>query len=296
MRFGLGLPIVQQLPGRAQPWESEAAGPELVRIATVAERVGFAHVACSDHIAVPRSRADQMGAPWYDAAVTLAFLGGATTHIQLLSHVVVLPYRHPLVTAKAFATLDRLSNGRLILGVGSGHLKPEFKILGVPYERRGALTDEYLQAIRASWTTAVAEFHGRTVHFADVIVDPRPVVRPSGRVGPPIWIGGNSLAAVRRAARYGDGWIPWQVTLAEFASAAECGREIAAAAGREGTLELVAPLTVSTEDDGNIVRRCIEEWRQAGATSFHVGLQHRSLAELLERIEWFAADVMQQVR
>jgi probable F420-dependent oxidoreductase len=290
--FGLGLPVVQQLPDRAQEWERRAGGAELVRTATTAERLGFAHVSCSDHVLVPCSRAAEMGAPWYDAAVTLAFLGGATSRIELLSHVLILPYRHPLVVAKAFGTLDRLTNGRLVMGVGSGHLKPEFKVLGVPYERRGALTDEYMQAIRAAWASDVARFEGPTIRFADVRVEPRPGARANGRPGPPIWIGGNSMAAVRRAARHGDGWIPWRVTPAEFAVAVGRAREIARAARREERLEFVAPLTVSTSDGRSAVCQRVDEWQHAGATRFHVGFAHRSFEEFLARIEWFSTAVI----
>src|SRR5881628_20083 len=138
-RFGLGLPGVQQIPSRSQPWEREVGGAELVEAGRAAELAGFAWVSCSDHVLVPASRADTMGATWYDAGSTLAFVAGATTRIALLSHVLVLPYRHPLVVAKQYGTLDHLSGGRLILGVGSGHLKPEFTVLGADFDRREVL-------------------------------------------------------------------------------------------------------------------------------------------------------------
>ena len=288
VRFGLGLPIVQQVPMRAQAWEANAGGPELVRIAQAADGLGFTHLSASDHVLVPRSRADAMGAPWYDAAVTLAFLAGVTQRIRLLSHVIVLPYRHPLLVAKAFGTLDHLSRGRVILGVGSGHLKPEFRILGAPYERRGAISDEYLQAIAAAWEKEVAEFRGETVSFRDVLVAPRPVQRPR----PPIWVGGNSPAVVRRAARYADGWIPWQLGPEEFGAAVARAAKIAGEAGRTTPLDFVAPMTISTTDKTADALQQVRAWRAAGATSFHVGLANRSLDEFLERMEWFAGEVM----
>ena len=284
--FGTALPAVQQIPSRARPWEREVGGPEILEAARVAERSGFGYVSCSDHVLVPVSRAAAMGATWYDAGSTLAFVAGATARIRLLSHVLVLPYRHPLVVAKQYGTLAHLSGGRVILGVGSGHLKPEFTVLGADYDRRGRVSDEYIQAIAAAWTNEVARFEGETVAFRDVMVSPRPARRP------PIWVGGNSRAAVRRAARYGDGWIPWELTSAEFASAVVHAKHARAEVGRPNDLTLVAPLAVTetvTRDD--LLRR-IDEWRKAGATALHVGIDATSFPQFLERLEWFGTHVI----
>jgi len=287
-RFGLGLPGVQQIPSRSQPWEREVGGAELVEAGRAAERAGFAWVSCSDHVLVPASRADTMGATWYDAGSTLAFVAGATERIALLSHVLVLPYRHPLVVAKQYGTLDHLSGGRLILGVGSGHLKPEFAVLGADYARRGRVTDEYIHAITAAWEQEVAGFDGQTVAFRDVMVAPRVARRPR----PPIWVGGNSRAAVRRAARHADGWIPWQLTPDDFAAAAAYAR---AERTTTAPFELVAPLAVAPDAASTSVVEQAGRWLAAGATSFHVGLGARSLTEFLERVAWFAREVMPQV-
>lgn len=286
--FGLGLPIVQQVPPWAQAWETAAGGAELIRIAQAADRLGFAHVSCSDHVLVPQSRAKATGRLWYDAAVTLAFLAGVTERIRLLSHVTVLPYRHPLITAKAFATLDHLSHGRVILGVGTGHLEPEFKVLGVPYAERGKITDEYLRALIAAWEQEVPQFRGRTIAFADICVEPRPAQRPR----PPIWVGGNTPAAVRRAARHADGWIPWRIEPPDFGAAVVRARAITDEVGRRRPFECVAPLHIAWNDGLDDACSRIETWRQVGATSFHVGLATRSLDELLGRMEWFAHEVM----
>src|SRR5262245_55019945 len=220
--FGVALPAVPQIPARAQAWERAVGGAEILEAARVAERAGFAWVSCSDHVAVPVSRAAAMGAVWYDAGSTLAFVAGATSRIRLLSHVLVLPYRHPLVVAKQYGTLDHLSGSRVILGVGSGHLKPEFRVLGADFARRGLVSDEYIAAIAAAWTAAVAALEGKTVAFRDVVISPRVRQRPH----PPIWVGGNSTAAVRRAARHGDGWVPWELTPDECAAAAERARTL----------------------------------------------------------------------
>ncbi len=287
MRFGLSLPVIQQIPGRAQPWEMVAGGPELLTVARHADRLGFDHISTCDHVAIAQAHAATAGTVWYDPAVTLAYLASATTRVRLLSHVIVLPYRHPLLVAKAFATLDHLSDGRVILGVGCGHLKSEFRTLGVPFEARGVLSDEYLQAIRVAWTDEAASFNGQFVQFQDVVVAPRPRQQPH----PPIWVGGNSRAAVRRAVRYGDGWIPWMVTPAQFARAVTDARNLAEAGGRVAPLACVAPLTVGAADEPDAIRAQVREWRDAGADACHVGLVHTSLGHLLERMSAFAAAV-----
>jgi len=284
MKFGLSMPIVQQIPSRTQAWEMSAGAAEMRRVARAADRLGFSHLSACDHIAIPQSYASSAGTVWYDAAVTLGFVAAVTERIRLLSHVVVLPYRHPLAIAKAYATLDRLSDGRVILGVGSGHLKPEFRTLGVKYEDRGRISDEYLQAIQIAWEHETATFSGRFVQFHDVTVAPRPCQQPR----PAVWVGGNSRAAVRRAAYFADGWIPWMITPAAYASLVAYAREVRDSSGRNAPLEFVAPLTVGVHDQPGEVAAGIEQWTAAGATSFHVGFAHTSLDHLLDRMAMFA--------
>jgi probable F420-dependent oxidoreductase len=291
VQFGTSLPAVQQIPSRARPWEREVGGAEVVEAARAAERAGFAWVSCSDHVAVPASRAGAMGATWYDAGSALAFVAGATARIRLLSHVLVLPYRHPLLVAKQYGTLDHLSDGRVILGVGSGHLKPEFRVLGADFSRRGLVTDEYIAAIVAAWTGEVAAFDGKTVAFRDVMVSPRVRRRPH----PPIWVGGNSAAAVRRAARHGDGWVPWELTPEECAAAVEQAGRVRAAAGRSRPFEVVAPLAVPPDAPPRDLIAAAARWRKAGATAFHAGIAAESFRELLARLAWFGAEVIPHV-
>ena len=288
--FGTSLPGVQQIPARMATWERTVGGTEIVATAQAAEAAGFAWVSCSDHVAVPASRAAAMGATWYDAGSTLAFVAGATMRIRLLSHVLVLPYRHPLLVAKQFGTLDHLSGGRVILGVGSGHLKPEFNVLRADYERRGLVSDEYVRAIAAAWLEEVAAFEGATVAFRDVMVAPRVAQRPR----PPIWVGGNSRAAVRRAARYADGWVPWELTPEACRDAGALARRIRAEAALPDVFELVAPLAVPADASADDVVARIEAWRQAGATAFHVGIAAASFAALLDRLAWFGRAVISQ--
>ncbi len=290
-RFGTSLPAIQQIPSRVRPWERDAGGREILRAAQAAEAAGFDWVSCSDHPMVPVSRADVMGPTWYDAGSTLAFVAGATSRIRLLSHVLVLPYRHPLLVAKQYGTLDHLSGGRVILGVGSGHLKAEFKTLGADFERRGRVSDEYLRAIAVAWEQEVAAFQGETIAFRDLMVSPRVTQRPR----PPFWVGGNSRAALRRAARLGEGWVPWQLGPEEFAALAEQARRLRDQSGRSGAFELVAPLAAAADATAEAVVAEATRWRAAGATAFHVGLGAESFPHYLDRLAWFAAQVVPRV-
>lgn len=202
--FGLQLPVAAQSTVFAQPWEAAAGPPELRRVAEAADRAGFFYVAVCDHVCVPRAHANAMSTVWYDAVATLGFLAAATTRVRLLSYVWVAAYRHPLQTAKAFLTLDALSGGRAILGVGAGHLQGEFETLGVDFGRRGQLLDDAIDVITKAFLDEYPEHVGPIWTVRDVGLRPRPVQQPR----PPIWIGGNTPAALRRAAARGDGWLP----------------------------------------------------------------------------------------
>jgi len=287
-QFGIGLPIVQQVPGQAQAWEAGGGAAELLEVARAADRLGFAWIACSDHVAIPASYASSMGAIWYEPATTLAFLAAATARVRLLSHVLVLPYRHPLLAAKMLATLDALSGGRAIIGTGSGHLKPEFRSLGLDHQARAAISDEYLRGLAAALEQEVSSFAGDVVRWRDMLVAPRPAQRPR----PPIWVGGNTDAVARRAGRHGDGWIPWQITPTDFAARAGIARAAYEKSGRAGPFALVAPLHAGRVGDSDAVRGEIADWRGRGATAFHVGFTHRSAADLVALLERFSSEVI----
>jgi probable F420-dependent oxidoreductase len=176
----------------------------LARWTTLAETLGYHFVMISDHVAVTPDVHARYPAPIYDPFTTLGWLAAITRRVELGTTVIVLPYRHPLETARMAANVDRLSGGRLIFGIGAGWARQEFEALGVPFERRGAMTDDYLAAIKTLWTQDMATHAGRFVSFKDVRTAPRPLRSPH----PPIWVGGASDAALRRAARHGDAWHP----------------------------------------------------------------------------------------
>ncbi|GAB2976511.1 LLM class F420-dependent oxidoreductase [Streptomyces pseudoechinosporeus] len=202
--YGMQLPIQSQSTIYAEAWEAAAGPDDLVEIARTADRSGFAYLASCDHVAIPRRLAAAMSTVWYDPVATLAFLASVTERVRLLSHVAVIGLRHPLITAKQYATLDHLSSGRLILGVGAGHVQEEFEALGADFERRGSVLDESIDALRSALgPDEFPEHHGKLYDFEGLGQRPRPA-----QAQVPVWVGGSSPAAVRRAAVKGDGWLP----------------------------------------------------------------------------------------
>jgi probable F420-dependent oxidoreductase len=212
MAYGLQLPV-QALSARvAMPWEQAGGVDDMVRVAQACDEAGFLYVAACHHIAIPREPAEIMSTQWFDPIATLAHVAAHTRRTRLMTNVYVAPYRHPLDSAKAFATLDALSGGRLIVGIGAGHVEGEFGALGVPFGERGARTDAALTTIVDALTN---EWTGPAERGADEQVGQRP--RPVQRPHPPIWIGGSGRPALRRVAHLGDGWIPQATPLDQLA-------------------------------------------------------------------------------
>ena len=180
-------------------------GPDaLLRWAQIAETLGYHSVMISDHVAITPSVRQRYPEPYYDTFTTLAWLAGQTRKVLLGTTVCVLPYRHPILTARLTANLDQLSGGRLIFGVGVGNARDEFEALSLPYERRGRMANECLAAILALWSgNSSVSFKGRLISFGDVSGS-APLQQPH----PPIWVGGASEGALKRAVVYGQAWHP----------------------------------------------------------------------------------------
>jgi probable F420-dependent oxidoreductase len=202
--YGMQLPIQSQSTLYVAEWETTSGPEEMARIAQCAEAAGFFYVGVCDHTAIPRRLAPTMGTVWYDTTATLGWLAGVTSSIHLLSHVLVLAQRHPLRAAKELATLDVLSGGRLIVGVGAGHVQEEYDVLTGDFAERGRHTDEAVHALALAFVEEFPILPGPRFPASDLGVAPRPVQQPR----PPIWIGGSSGPAIRRAALLGDGWLP----------------------------------------------------------------------------------------
>jgi probable F420-dependent oxidoreductase len=224
------------------------AAPEvMVPAAQAAEAAGYESLWCGEHVALPDPRTPASPLPpqhaTLDPVVAFAHLAAATKQIRLATGIIILPQRNPVVLAKELTTLDVLSQGRLIFGVGVGYLKEEFEAIGVPFAERGARTDENLAAILALWTMEKPAFAGRFVRFSSVDAQPRPVQRPH----PPIVVGGWSEAAFRRAARSANGWYGFNMDVETAAKHLAALRAILAEADRPAAL---GPLEISITPPG----------------------------------------------
>ncbi|MEU8502604.1 TIGR03619 family F420-dependent LLM class oxidoreductase [Streptomyces lavendulae] len=300
LAYGMQLPVQSQSTLYAEPWEASAGAADLAEVARAADRAGFGYLATCDHVAIPRRLAGPMSTIWYDPVATLAFLAGITERVRLLSHVAVVGLRHPLVTAKQYATLDHLSGGRLILGVGAGHVQEEFEVLGADFPRRGALLDETLDALRAALgPEEFPEFEGERFSFRDLGQLPRPAQE---RI--PVWIGGSSPAAVRRAAERGDGWLPQGDPRGKLPAQIARIKELRAAAGVPGPVEFgaITEALYVGEPAWDTGRRALtgkaealaeslREYRALGVDQIQVRFRSRDRAELTDQITAFGAEV-----
>lgn len=222
-------------------------GATYAAVAQAAEKAGFDFLSVSDHLIVPRDLTSKypyvengaFGAAHghcLDQLSTIAYLAGVTERLRLLTSVLVAPHRHAMLTAKMLSTIDVLSAGRLIVGVGAGWMREEIELLGGSFTDRGKVTDETLEALRRLWTEEFPSYQGEHVRFGEVIFAPRPVQKPS----PPIWVGGESAPALRRAIRFGDVWYPGNNsqrraldTPPRVAAGYEVARHMCEAAGRD---------------------------------------------------------------
>jgi probable F420-dependent oxidoreductase len=205
MKLSFSMPNMVRLKAMAQPWEREVTGADQQCLARWAEELGFEMICVPEHHIIPRAHVELSGAHYFSAYPGMAFFAGATSRIRVNSSIAILPVQHPIVSAKALATIDWMSGGRLTVTFGVGWLKEEFDLLGVSFHERGARADEYIQAMLALWTQENPEFEGKYVSFRDVAFEPKPVQRPH----PPVWFGGDAEPVLRRVARYGSGWWPF---------------------------------------------------------------------------------------
>lgn len=312
MEFGLHLPASS----------ATVKAEELVRFAQQAEALGFYCLTVADHVIVPKNISvpypytvdgKYPGTGYHlETLMTMGYLAGATQRIRFVTSVMILPYRNPIVTAKMLASLDVLSGGRVIVGAGVGWMKEEFETIRTePFEERGKVTDEYIAAFRELWTSDNPNFNGKYCRFSNIAFLPKPVQKPSI----PIWIGGHSKQAIRRAARLGDGWHPIggvptiPLEPEDIVKDMSMLREYAEKAGRD-------PKTIRVALKGSLFDRekqitpgkrrrfigsaeevasDIREYRAAGVDTMIFDVRRPNINETMERMEWMAKEVFGKV-
>ena len=281
MRFGVSLPN----------YGIHASRDALVAVAKAADELGYYSIWAAERLIVPRPP----NQPWsklnptaYEPLMTLAFLAGITEKVKLGTNIVVAPFRRPLVLAKQAVALDRLSEGRLILGLGLGWMAEGFKAVGVPMEQRGTRTDETIHLLRRLWEEPNPSFEGKYTKFPQIHFEPKPAQR---RV--PIWIGGNSDAALRRAVELGDGWTPTSLDVDQLADRIGLLRK--EATKRQRPLEQIV-LSYNSRFDGtkdtSRMKQDLETYQNLGVNHFWPVFTFETLEELLDQMRIFAEQVM----
>jgi probable F420-dependent oxidoreductase len=247
MKFAFGMPHLIRLKAIMQPWEASVTGADQTRLARRADELGYDMISTPEHFIIPNEHVELSGPHHFHAAAAQGYFAGATKRIRINSSIAILPLQHPIVTAKALATLDWMSSGRIIATFGVGWLEKEFEILGVPFHERGRMSDEYLAAIIELWTKDSPEFEGKYVSFKNVAFEPKPVQKPHL----PIWMGGDSDAALKRTARFASGWWPF------LTKPQDIGARIAfiksQPAWKGGHLEVMYGLATSRVGEGHVV-------------------------------------------
>lgn len=292
MRYGVAIPQANQF-----------ATPDAIRaVSRAVEELGFDSLWVSDHIIVPEGSGyipEFMAEP----LATLAFAAAETSHVTIGTSVLILPYRDPVFSAKFLSTVDYLSNGRLIVGVGAGWLEQEFEAMSVPFEERGPRTDEAIRVMRNLWETETSSFEGRWKRYTKMRMFPKGSASRRGTI--PIWVGGGGEASIRRAAELGDGWHPINLSPEQLKGGVARYKALCEQYGRQpGPICLRHmpggrttpsgsrwPLTGSAEEQAADIR----EWAEAGLDELMLSLPARSLTELVQTLRRFMREVAPRV-
>jgi probable F420-dependent oxidoreductase len=269
-----------------------AAPAALAEVARAAEAAGFDSVWTGEHVVLPDPQTPPSPLPaefpMLDPAVALAYAAAHTSSIRLATGIIILPQRNPLVLAKELASVDVLSGGRLVVGLGIGYLEPEFRALGVSFEKKGRRTVEYLEAMLAIWGEGAVEYHGQFAGFSGVKARPLPLQRPH----PPIVFGGASAAAYRRALRYADGWYGFNL---DPEQAASCLREIDATERRVGRPAGLGRLETSVTPIGEVSADAAKRYRDAGVDRLVLFFPTLDAGELLRFVSRAGQDLVGRI-
>jgi probable F420-dependent oxidoreductase len=273
--------VLTLLPRAHARWEETGTLADVVDIALEAERLGYHHLTCSEHVAIPVDVAETRGGRYWDPLATFGFIAARTETIRLATHVLVLGYHHPLEIAKRYGTLDVVSGGRLLLGVGVGSLEPEFTLLDAPFEDRGARADDAMRALRAALSQPRPVYHGTVYDFEGFVVDPC-----AQQAEVPMWVGGRTARSLRRAVELADGWAPFGLNRDEIATMLEHARATDAWSKRTTPVEVVLqterPLDPIAEPER--VAETVRRLTETGATALNVRFVHHSPAHYREQL------------
>lgn len=277
LALGIVTPVLTMLPGAHAHWEETATFADVAALVHTADRLGYHHCTCSEHVAVPESVAAVRGSRYYDPLAVFGALAATTSSIRFATHVLVLGYHHPLEIAKRYGTLDVVSGGRVVLGVGVGSLQEEFALLDAPFADRGARADDALRALRAALSQSLPTYDGPHYSFTGMIVDP-----PAVQAHVPLWVGGRTFRSWRRAVALGDGWAPFGLRTAEIAAMLErlpppSERPFAVVLQPERPLDPVAEPGRTAEQ--------LARFAAAGATAVNARFVHHSAAHYAEQLE-----------
>ena len=278
MRLAIATPVVTNVAGAPLTWERDASIEEVARVAETADRLGYHHLTCSEHIGIPATEAGRRGSRYWDPLATLGYVAARTSRIRLATMTLVLGYHHPLAIVKRYGTLDHVSGGRVILGVGVGTLREEFDLLGAPFDDRGDRADDALRALRAGLSSNEPVYAGKYFSFGGLTVDPCAL---QDRM--PIWIGGRTRRSLRRALTLADGWCPFGIPLD---TAAEWLRAREIPPGFEVVLPADHPLDPVGEPLATV--HTLAAMEAAGTTIVSARFVHHSLEHYLEQVHALA--------
>ena len=274
-------PVVTRLPGASAQWESEGGIGEIEQIVMEADRLGYDFCTCSEHVAVPVEVAENRGATYWDPLAVFGYLAARTTTIRLATFVLVLGYHHPLAIAKRYGTLDVVSGGRVVLGVGVGSLEEEFALLGAEFAGRGAIADDAMRALRAALSQPTPHYDGEHFSFAGMLVEPHAI-----QSHVPLWVGGRTARSLRRAVELGDAWAPFGLRTSELAEHLTRARDTNAWNDRTNPLEVILqndrPWDPTAEPE-----RVVEQLgriRAIGATGLAARFVHHSAEHYCEQL------------
>jgi probable F420-dependent oxidoreductase len=274
VKLGISTPVVTNVASAPLTWEANATIDDIGLVAETADHLGYHHMTCSEHIGLPSTETGRRGARYWDPLATFGYLSARTTRIKFATMTLVLGYHHPLAIVKRYGTLDHVSNGRVILGLGVGSLKEEFDMLGAPFDDRGARGDDALRALRVALPSNEPAYDGEFYSFGGLTVDPC-ALQPHV----PIWIGGRTKRSLRRAVTLADGWCPYYVSI-------ETAAQWLQSFDLPSDFEVVMPADHALDPVGEPgrTRETLEALAKGGTTTLSARFVHRSLEHYVEQL------------